>query len=112
MTSENSTHDNTASPQANAYAGDKPSSPETPILPAGTAMAEIPPSHSNYKISREERRDGWDYAKLVAEFVGLGFLIAYTLFTASIYSAHQKAAYTAQKTLSEINTPTTLLSHQ
>src|SRR5260370_31731302 len=75
-------------------------------------MAEIPPSHSNYKISREERRDGWDYAKLVAEFVGLGFVIAYTIFTARIYSANQKAADAAQKTLGEIKTQTTLIRQQ
>ena len=73
-----------------------PSHPANDAPPTGAPEVKAPPSHSCYKITCDKKRDGWDYAKLVAEFIGLGFLIAYTLYTAGIYCANRKAAEAAK----------------
>src|ERR1700674_1738893 len=62
--------------------------------PNSSAIPEVkvPPSHACYTVACQTKRDKWDIAKLVAEFVGLGFLIAYTIFTALMYFANRDAA--------------------
>jgi hypothetical protein len=61
---------------------------------ASTVRPEMrsPPSHLGYKISCDKKRDVWDYAKLIAEFVGLGFLIAYTIFAGQQVREMRRAA--------------------
>jgi len=61
----------------------------------------------NPKPTRESKRDVWDKIKLIAEFIGLGFLIAYTIYTARIYRANRNAADAARQTLIEIQKQTT-----
>ena len=82
--------------------------------PDGNAISEvkIPPSHKYYAVTCKGKRDKWDIAKLVAEFVGLGFLIAYTLYTAGIYSANRDAAKATQDTFGEIKKQTTMMRQQ
>jgi hypothetical protein len=82
--------------------------------PDSRAVSEVkvPPSHACYEITCNKKRDKWDIAKLVAEFVGLGFLIAYTIYTAGIYRANERAAQAAQDTLCEIQKQTTLMRQQ
>ncbi len=43
------------------------------------------------QIPCEKKRDGWDWAKMVAEFFGLGVLIIYTIFTIRIWYANRDA---------------------
>jgi len=93
--SENDSDNDTAHPNNNAV-------PEV----------KVPPSHARYSIACQTKRDKWDIAKLVAEFIGLGFLIAYTLYTAGIYRANRKAAEAAHDTLGEIQKQTTVLRQQ
>jgi hypothetical protein len=57
---------------------------------------EPPPAHPRYEISCDKKRDGWDYAKAVGELIGLGFLIAYTVFTGLMYCVNKKAADAAK----------------
>jgi hypothetical protein len=73
---------------------------------------QVPPSDPSYKITSEKKRDKWDIAKFVAEFVGLGFLILYTLYTAGIYRANSKAASAARDTLGEVQKQTVLMRQQ
>jgi hypothetical protein len=82
--------------------------------PDRNAVSEvkIPPSHASYKITCEKKRDKWDVSKLVAEFIGLAFLILYTLYTAGIYCANRKAAEATQNTFHEIQQQTTLMRQQ
>lgn len=82
------------------------------MLPTGTPKTKFPPSHPCHEISCGKKRDGWDYAKLFAELIGLVFLIAYTIFTAKIYCANQKATDAAQRTLGEIQKQTTMVHQQ
>lgn len=78
--------------QANENSQDNAANPSEAIVPE----VKIPPSHASYKITCDKKRDKWDIAKLVAEFVGLAFLILYTLYTAGIYCANRKAADAAE----------------
>jgi hypothetical protein len=73
---------------------------------------KIPPSHKCYAVTHKTQRDKWDVAKLVAEFVGLGFLIIYTLYTAGIYRANRDAAKATQDTFGQIQQQTTLMRQQ
>ncbi len=66
--------------QAEDNADNQAESPKQDILPTPIAKVDIPPSHASYKITCDKKRDGWDIAKLIAEFIGLAFLIAYTVF--------------------------------
>jgi hypothetical protein len=79
---------------------------------AGTPEAKMPPSHSCHKISCDKKRDGWDYTKFFAEIIGLGFLVAYTIYTAGIYRANRKAAEAAHDTLVEIQRQTSMIKQQ
>jgi hypothetical protein len=91
-------------PQGDKDSGDKDSSVKSTVHSAGGSKVQPPPSHASYKISCEKNRDKWDYAKMVAEFIGLGFLIAYTLYTIGIYHSSVKsadAAHDATTTASE-----------
>jgi hypothetical protein len=92
---DNDAHNNAAHPDNNA-----------------TSEVKIPPSHPCYSITYKSKRDKWDIAKLVAEFIGLGFLIAYTIYTAGIYCANKKAADAAHDTLGEIQKQTLLIRQQ
>jgi hypothetical protein len=92
MTPENPIEQNKPAPQTDPNAADKNPSVDSGIPPIASPKMEPPASHPCYKISCDKKSDGWDYAKLVAEFVGLGFLIVYTLFTAGMYCANRKAA--------------------
>ena len=102
MTSQDPTDDETTRPQTGADAKDRdyPTS-DTPA--SGRPQPEI---------SSEKKRDGWDYAKFLAELIGLLFLIAYTFYTARIYCANRKAADAAQRTLVEIQQQTKLMRQQ
>ena len=101
-----------STPKTNQNANDKYSGPSPDFLSAPTPNVEIPPSRPHYHHSCKKQRDGWDYAKLVAEFVGLLFLILYTLYTAGIYCANRNAAEAAQNTFGEIQKQTTLTRQQ
>ncbi len=68
-------------PRTDQNANDDQRHPTSEVPPAVASDMKIPPSHPSYQISCETKRDGWDYAKLWAEFIGLGFLIVYTLAT-------------------------------
>ena len=61
--------------------------------PEGEAILEmkVPPAHARYCVSGEKKRDVWDKAKLFAEFIGLGFLIAYTIFAGQQVCEMRKA---------------------
>ena len=82
--------------------------------PNGNAVSEVnvPPPRKCHPQTCHKKRDGWDIAKLIAEFVGLVFLIVYTLYTAGIYCANQRAAQAAQDTLGEIQKQTKLARQQ
>jgi hypothetical protein len=92
---ENDSHNDAAHPDSNAV-----------------SEMKTPPSNASYKITCEKKRDKWDVAKLVAEFIGLAFLILYTLYTAGIYCANQRAAQAAHDTFVEIQKQTTLMRQQ
>jgi hypothetical protein len=79
-------------PQSENNANNDAAHPDSNAVPE----MKVPPSHASYKITCEKKRDKWDIAKLVAELIGLGFLIAYTLYTAGIYCANRKAAEAAK----------------
>jgi len=79
-------------PQSNDYADNETARPKGNAVPE----VKIPPSHSGYSVTCHKQRDKWDIAKLIGEFIGLGFLITYTLYTAGIYCANKKAAIAAQ----------------
>lgn len=98
MESENSTDDKPtpSTPQANQDTANENSSVRPSVNAIASPKVEPPPSHPCYKVACEKKRDGWDYAKLVAEFIGLGFLILYTLYTTGIYCANKKAADAAR----------------
>ncbi len=103
MTSENPS--NTPTPPANQAHEDtdnQATNPQSALLPTLRPEVQIPPSHSDYKITCNKKRDGWDRAKMAAEFLGILFLIIYTLYTRGIYRANQSAAKAAQDTLGEI----------
>ncbi len=96
------------SPQSESNANNDATHPNSDAVPE----VKIPPSHAGYRVTCEKRRDKWDVAKIVAEFIGLGFLIAYTLYTAGIYCANRKAAEATQNTFREIQKQTTLMKQQ
>jgi len=97
VTSENPTNPpNSTHPTGNENATNKADDPQGTHLPAVRSEVQIPPSQPCYKITCEKKRDGWDQAKLVAEFVGIVFLIVYTIYTAGIYCANKKAAEAAK----------------
>jgi hypothetical protein len=114
VTSENPTNDKPVPPatQTKRNSDDKANDPQGAHAPTIGPEVQVPPSHENYKISCDKKRDGWDKAKLFAEFVGIVFLIIYTLYTAGIYCANQRAAQAAQDTLGEIQKQTTLMRQQ
>lgn len=91
---------------------DKSCQAEPAARPTGTPLPNLPPSHARYKICCGEKRDRWDYVKLVAELFGLFVLCVYATYTIKIYCANQKAADAAQKTFYEIQKQTTLLTQQ
>ena len=108
MTSENPIKQN----ESTQNATDKHSSVESSVSAVVSPKMERPPAHPCDKISCDNKRDGWDYAKIIAEFIGLGFLIAYTVYTAGIYCANRKAASAAHDTLGEIQKQTTLMRQE
>lgn len=97
MTSENPANP-PAPPTIKAHedAPDKTDHPQSTQLPTSRPKVQIPPSHSGYKVTCEKKRDGWDRAKMGAEFIGFIFLVIYTLYTAGIYHANRKAAKAAK----------------
>jgi hypothetical protein len=99
-------------PQTDKDADNKAGRPESAVPPPSAPEAKAPPSHPCYEITREKKRDGWDYAKFFAELIGLGFLITYTLYTAGIYCANRTAAKATQDTFHEIQKQTTLQRQQ
>jgi hypothetical protein len=99
-------------PQTNQNADNNSGHPTNTSPSAGAPEVKAPPSYPGYKITCEKKRDGWDYAKMGAEFVGLAFLILYTLYTCGIYTANHDAAVAAQNTLGQIKLQTTLLREQ
>lgn len=101
-----------STPQANENAAEQTNDPQSAQLPTTGPKVQVPPSHTSYKIACDKKRDGWDRAKMAAEFVGILFLIIYTLYTAGIYSANQRAAQTAHDTLTQIQQQTTLMQQQ
>ena len=95
MSSENPADSPTPpSPNSHKNTDDKQSHPprETP----SRSEMHIEPSHAHCEITCNEKRDGWDRAKMGAEFVGIIFLIIYTLYTAGIYCANRRAANAAK----------------
>jgi hypothetical protein len=114
VTSENPTDDKPVPPsvEANQNSDDKNASPPSSIPPGPTVKVHTKPSHSCYEVTCKTKRDGWDYAKFVAELVGLGFLIAYTIYTAGIYCANKRAAQAAHDTLGQIQQQTALYRQQ
>lgn len=76
MTSENPNQDKTG-PQTKKNARDDAANPKHNPIPE----VKIPPPHSCYTVTCQSKRDKWDIAKLVAEFVGLGFLSIPLIFT-------------------------------
>lgn len=98
--------------QTDENAADEANGPQSAHAPTIRPEMQVPPAHKHYKISCEKKRDGWDRAKLVAEFVGIVFLIIYTLYTAGIYCANRRAAEAAHDTLGEIQKQTTLMRQQ
>lgn len=97
MTSENPADSPTpAAPHAQENSTKEADNPEGTELPTIRAAVEIPPSHASYKITCQKKRDGWDRAKMAAEFVGIIFLIIYTLYTCGIYRANKKVADAAK----------------
>ena len=112
MSLDNPIEQNPTSQQANQDADNKNSPVEQGVPAIAAPKVNPPPPHSSYKITCETKHDGWDYAKAIAEFIGLGFLIAYTIYTAGIYRANRNAADAAQKTLGEIQKQTTLIRQQ
>jgi hypothetical protein len=95
-------------PESNGDAHNDAAHPNSNAVPE----VKVPPPHKSYATTCDKKRDKWDIAKLVAEFVGLGFLILYTLYTAGIYCANKKAAEAAQDTLGEIQKQTNLARQQ
>jgi hypothetical protein len=95
-------------PQSNGDANNDAADPKSNAIPE----VKIPPSHERYSISCEKKRDKWDIAKLVVEFMGIVFLIIYTLYTAGIYCANQQAANAAHDTLTEVQNQTKILRQQ
>jgi hypothetical protein len=79
-------------PQGKENANKNATNPNSNAVPE----MKVPPSHARYKITCEKKRDKWDVAKLVAEFIGLAFLILYTLYTAGVYHANKEAAEAAK----------------
>jgi hypothetical protein len=112
MSSENPVDQNQPAAQTKQDTVDKNSPIESAFLAVLSSEVRPPPTHPCYKISCDKERDGWDYAKIVAEFIGLGFLIAYTIYTAGIYCANRRAADAAQNTLGQIQQQTTLIQQQ
>jgi hypothetical protein len=112
MTSENHTPKDQATKDAESAASQE--SQSTPQLPPDGIVppAEIPPAPHSYQITCKTEKDWRDKAKFWAELVGLAFLILYTLFTAAIYCANQRAAEAAQNTLGEIQKQTKLIRQQ
>jgi hypothetical protein len=97
VTSENPSNSPTPSTeQAQNNAANQAGNPQGTPLPALRAEVKIPPAHSCYEITCKKKRDGWDRAKMFAEFVGIIFLVIYTLYTAGIYRANNKMAESAQ----------------
>jgi len=94
--------------QSKADADNDTADPNSNAVPE----VKIPSSNPGYSITCQSKRDKWDIAKFVAEFVGLAFLILYTLYTAGIYCANQRAAQAAHDTLGEIQKQTTLMRQQ
>ncbi len=86
-----------AAPQTNQNPANNTANPNDTISSAAIPEVKVPPSKTCHTVTCKTKRDGWDIAKLVAEFVGLGFLIAYTIYTAGIYCANKKAAEAAKK---------------
>jgi len=70
------------------------------------------PPLSSHELTCKTKRDVWDHAKFAAELIGLGFLIAYTIYTAGIYCANRKSAEATQNTFLEIQKQTLLQKQQ
>ena len=90
----------------------KKASPQDTESPTVRPEMQPPPTHPYCKITYEKKRDGWDRAKMAAEFVGIVFLIIYTLYTTGIYRANHQAAVAAQNTLCEIQKQTLLMRQE
>jgi hypothetical protein len=99
-------------PQAHENAANKEGNPQGTELPTVRPEMQSPPAHPYCKITCEKTRDGWDRAKMAAEFVGIIFLIIYTLYTAGIYCANREAAEATQKTFGEIQQQTKMIRQQ
>src|SRR5208282_3621016 len=83
-------------PESHKDANNEAGHPQGKQLPTVTSKVHVPPPHSHYEVTCNKKRDGWDWAKMGAEFVGIIFLIAYTLYTCGIYHANRKAAEAAR----------------
>jgi hypothetical protein len=113
VTSENPANPPTpATPQTHENGDDKATDPQGAQLPTFRKEVQIPPSHTYDAITRPKKRDGWDRAKMAAEFIGILFLIIYTLYTCGIYRANRVAAQATQDTFHEIQKQTTLMRQQ
>jgi hypothetical protein len=113
VTSENPTNSPTPpAPKSHEDANDKTPHVQNKLPPVNTPEVHPEPSHSHYEITCNKKRDGWDRVKMGAEFVGICFLIIYTLYTALIYCANKKAAEAAHDTLGEIQKQTILQRQQ
>ena len=91
MASENPIDDNPPGSQTKQDANDENTGIQPATPPAVRLEVKPPPSHSCHKITCENACDGWDYTKLIAEFLGLGFLIAYTIFAGQQVCQMRKA---------------------
>jgi len=112
MALENPDEKNPSTPQADQNTKDDNARIDGAIPTVIGPQVEPPPAHPYYKISCEKKRDGWDYAKMITEFIGIGFLIVYTIYTVGIYCANRKAAQAAQDTLHQIQQQTTLMRQE
>jgi hypothetical protein len=80
-----------------------------PRIPRSASPSELPPSHAQYKIACQTKKDWWDNHKRWAELFGVLLLAVYTLYTIRMFYANRdaanaatSAAHTADATLKEI----------
>lgn len=97
MTSENPIEEHKAANRANPEAPDKSETTSQFLPSTGIPKVEIPPSPYTHQITCKTEKDWRDKVKFWAELVGLGVLLAYTIFTALMYCANKKAADAAKQ---------------
>jgi hypothetical protein len=99
------TDDSPTAPQTNENAHDNYKGQASSIPVTVAPEVKVPPSHTCYQIAYDKKRDGWDYSKMIAEFVGLGFLIAYTIFAGQQVSQMRRANKISRDTFNAANRP-------